>query len=358
MPPRMTRRGQGAIEFLLLLGVILAGLVGLANGPLKGAVQSVFGQSVEQVDLASAHLSSRLVPWADQREQEQPGAEDEEEPEGDEPIVLAGGPGISAPPTSTPSSPDVDWPSGGGGGGGGGSTGSSGGSSGGSGGTVAGPRPPSAPLAPPVTTTPPTGLNLAEPTAGELDLITSAANLLLTAAVPFELFDFSHNATVSYTSADIINNLSLFGADILSGDLLFTDGALAEVRFSTADDGTVVPAAGVFLIFDRTVLANFSTEMVASVFAHEGWHVTQVYTGIIDDRTNYPRVVDIEYEAFVAGGAVWNAVKGGQTEPSLDAGAACVAQGEARCKEILATDFGYPTGLRQAALPHGTVDVF
>jgi hypothetical protein len=136
----------------------------------------------------------------------------------------------------------------------------------------------------------------------------------------------------------------------LVADLVNTIEALAAVFFGVTPTGRFDAAAGVQLIWDAAWLNGATTEMVAAVLAHEGWHVTQLFTGIHDDFTHYPRVIDVEYEAFVAGTAAWDTLKGSQRELTLDAGSACVAQGEARCKEILATDFGYPIGPR----PHSS----
>ena len=124
-------------------------------------------------------------------------------------------------------------------------------------------------------------------------------------------------------------------------------GALAQVSYFVNADGTFAVSEGATLSFDQTWLATATKEMVAAVMAHESWHVHQLYNGISDDFINYPRVVDIEYEAFVAGAAVWNVQKGSQVEATLDAGSACAASGEARCKETLASSFGYSTGPRR-----------
>lgn len=171
--------------------------------------------------------------------------------------------------------------------------------------------------------------------------------MLLRSSVTFTLFDFATNQLVSRPVSEIVAGLVRNKVPILVGNLVETIQALAAVFFDTNPDGTFDASASVVLVFDRAWLASATKEMVAAVLAHEGWHTLQLFTGIHDDFTHYPRVVDIEYEAFVAGAAVWNGVKGNQSELSLDAGSACVAQGEARCKEILATDFGYPTGPRR-----------
>jgi hypothetical protein len=152
---------------------------------------------------------------------------------------------------------------------------------------------------------------------------------------------------VIHSVAEVLSSITQNGVPILVANLRETIGALAAVFSRLEPDGTFDRAASVQLVFDRTFLAAASQEIVAAVLAHEGWHVVQLFTGIHDDFTNYPRVVDIEYEAFVAGAVVWDAVKGSQLDRTLDAGSACVAQGEARCKEILATDFRYPTGPRR-----------
>ena len=67
--------------------------------------------------------------------------------------------------------------------------------------------------------------------------------------------------------------------------------------------------------------------------------------GVIE--RGFVRVEDTRIAAVGAGAAAWEALKGDQTESTLDAGSACVAQGEARCKEILSTDFNYGTGPRR-----------
>lgn len=182
------------------------------------------------------------------------------------------------------------------------------------------------------------------PTATEQEKIDAARALLLASAITFSLFDFPQGQFVTHAVASVINEVAKNGVPILIDNLL---GALAQVAFSVNADGTFHIAGGAILSFDRTWLATATTEAVAAVLAHEAWHVHQLFSGIHDDFVSYPRVVDIEYEAFVAGAAVWNAQKGSQVEANLDAGSACVASGEARCKETLASSFGYSTEPRR-----------
>ena len=188
-------------------------------------------------------------------------------------------------------------------------------------------------------------INATAPNAIEQALIDAARALLLASPVTFDLFDFSLGRVVTLSVAQVVNNIGLHGVPILVGDLTSL-GALAAVFFSENPDGTVDRSAPIRLVFDRATLVSSTKEVVAAILAHEGWHVNQKFNGVHDDRVHFPRVVDIEYEAFVAAAAVWNAIKDGQSNRTLDAGSACAASGEARCKEILATDFGYTTGPR------------
>ena len=190
------------------------------------------------------------------------------------------------------------------------------------------------------------GIIATDPTVDQRAIITAAQGILLQSALTFQLFDFSQGAMVTRSIADMANNVPRSGVPFLTANLFGPLGALAAVFNTLNPDGTVNIGEPVYLVFDRSVLATRTTEAIASIMAHESWHVNQIYNGIMNDFVNYPRVVDIEYEAFVVGTVVWNDIKGPQTERSLDAGAGCVAAGEARCKEILVTDFGYPTGPR------------
>lgn len=235
-------------------------------------------------------------------------------------------------------------PSGGAGGGGLGGGSRGGGAAGGSGGgsiPSGGPSPPV--FLPPETPSLPASA-FKEPNAQERQLIDDAIALLRNSSISFDLFDFASGQMVTHPIAKVLDAMVANGVPILVGTLL--PRALAAVFFFTNLDKTFDAAMPVNLVFDRTVLATSTKEMIAAILAHEGWHVQQLFTGIHDDFAHYPRVVDIEYEAFVAGAAVWNAIKGSQSDGTLDAGSDCVAQGEARCKEILATDFQYPTGPR------------
>jgi len=191
------------------------------------------------------------------------------------------------------------------------------------------------------------GVVASDPTATEQILLDAARNLLVTSPITFSLFDFSAGAMVSRAIAEIVNNVSVFGVPVLVADLLGTIGALAAVFSSIKSDGMFDASRPVYLVFDELVLATETKEVIAAIFAHEAWHVNQKFNGIHDDFVNFPRTVDIEYQSFVAGAAVWDTSKGAQTDDNLDAGSACVAQGEARCKEILASDFGYSTGPRR-----------
>ena len=196
-----------------------------------------------------------------------------------------------------------------------------------------------------MTPTAPSGSSSVTPTLTEQEKIDAARALLLTSAVAFTLFDFTTGQFVSHAVASVMNEVAKNGVPILVASL---SGALAQVsHLDLVADGTFYVAGGAELQVNRSWLSGATTAQLASVLAHEAWHVHQLFSGIHDDFVNYPREVDIEYEAFVAGAAVWNAIKGSQTEPNLDAGSACVASGEARCKETLATSFGYKTTPRR-----------
>ena len=176
-------------------------------------------------------------------------------------------------------------------------------------------------------------------------LIERAKQLLLDSRATFTLFDFMKGQVTTHTMAEIIDSSTEHGISIVLAD--FRRDTLGLVVSHTNPDGTFDAASPVTLVLNELWLEGATAERVAPVLAHEGWHVTQLFSGISDDFANYPRVVDIEYEAFVAGAAAWDDLKGSQSELTLDAGSGCVAAGEARCKEILATDFGYSVGPRQ-----------
>lgn len=196
-----------------------------------------------------------------------------------------------------------------------------------------------------MTPTAPSGSSASTPTLTEQEKVDAARALLLASDIMFSLFDFSQGQFVTHAIASVMNEVARNGVPILIANL---SGALAQVSYFVSTlDGTFAISEGAELHVDRTWLSGATTEELAAVLAHESWHVHQLYSGIMDDFVNHPREVDIEYEAFVAGAAVWNAKKGSQTEPNLDAGSACVASGEARCKETLHTDFGYKIGLRR-----------
>ena len=332
------RTGQGIVEYLVVIGAIILAILGLVL-PIGGGVQNVVDESIGGMDQA-AELLAQAPAWVAEREQE-PLAPDEEEEEEDA-SGLGVGPGFVPPPVDLA---DASMPGGGprGGGGGGGGGGGSGG--GGVSGSVSGATPPPFEPAPSVEEEPPSISNIGAATAAERDAIITAANLLLQSAITFQLFDFSVGAVLMHTAADIVRGLLAYPIQI---GMMDSTIALAAVRNFLNEDGTVKlpPEAPILLLFDRAWLAGATTEMIAAVLAHEGWHVTQIFTGIMDDFVHYPRVVDIEYEAFVASAAVWDTVKDGQSDPSLDGGSACVAMREARCKEMLATDIGYSTDPR------------
>ena len=335
-PPctRTRRTGQSGLELLLVLAVVVAVLIGFAGKPFLRTIGGLFEGGAQAVTNATEHMMPSLL---DNRTAAERAAAEKRK-------RLARAPGVPGGRAGGVGGVGVGG-GGGGGTGGGGPIGGAGGSGGGSvgGGGTGGGAPPTA--QPPVESGG-SALSVRAPTTAEATLINQAATLLATAAIPFQLFDFTQGITVTHTTDEIINTLLQHQIPILVGNLIAARGALAAVFFPKNLDGTVqVPPTA--LVFDSTLLARFTAEMVASVLAHEGWHIQQGFLGIMNDFTDYPRVVDIEYEAFVAGAAAWNALKGGQSERNLDAGAACVAQGEARCKEILATDFGYPTGPRR-----------
>ncbi len=328
------RSGQGTLELLLLLGAVVVGFLGMLGKPLVRVITGLYEQGGSTVRAAGERIKATAP--ADQLS----GETDAEDNDPRKKIARA-----FPPPQTVPGSPDIGGigggvggsGTGGGGGGGGGSVGGGGG--GGGGGT-------SPPTVPP-TGTGPGGITSTTraPTAVEAALINGAMALLTDNNITFSLYDFAFGGTISHTTAEVINRLVSSGVPVVVGTL---DGALAAVFSRVNSDGTV-QSPPAFLEFDQRVLSSFTSQMVATVLAHESWHVFQNVTGIMNDFTNYPRVIDIEYEAFVSGAAAWNALKGSQSEPTLDAGSACVASGEARCKEILATDFGYPSGSRRAS---------
>lgn len=321
------------LEYLIICTVIIAALLMLGR-MMGGGANRLLSESKQTIELAYGKLEE--APW----EREQTGLEDA----GD---AGAGSPGAGAPSGGSSSGPGVSGGVGGGGlgggggaggGTGGGGAGGSGGSGGGAGGGTGGGGPEGG-----GSGKVPGGASA--PDAAQQALIDAAKAVLRDVAATFALFDFIKGQFVTHTFAELVQLLDSSQIPILVDSLA---GALAEVRFSVNADGTLNPLMPVMLVFDSEWLAGKTAQMAATVLAHEGWHVAQLLQGIFDDFTHYPRVVDLEYEAFVAGAELWDAVKGTQSEPTLDAGAGCVAQGEARCKEILVTDFGYPTGTRQS----------
>lgn len=336
--PQRSVAGQAIIEYLVI-AVALIVVLTAAAGPIAQTVSDIFGGGAAKMGETPALIAS--MPFEGEHEQEDPAeaTAGREEDDDDDEIVLAGDPGSG--------SGGASGGSGGGNGGGGSGGGGGGGGSGGGGPSTDIPRADAPPTFPPpgddATGLPP---DLRSPTTAEQALIDAALAILSTAAITFALFDFDVGVMVAHTAAEIVSTLASNGISVEMGTL---GGALAAVfRQVNADGTTVLPPDGdIRLVFDIGWMAGRTAEMVASVLAHEGWHVAQAFNGTMDDFTNYPRVVDTEYEAFVAGAAVWDAVRGAQTEPTLDAGSDAVAQGEARAKEILATDFGYPTGSRR-----------
>lgn len=324
------RAGQGVLEYLLVLGVILVGLL-LFSGRLRGAVDRMIHRDAQVITRASKLLREQtgLEPIVE------PGEGEEEEPE--EPTVIAGLPpgGGAAGPAAGSGATGIEW-----GGGGGGSVVSPPARPGG----VSGPVAPAI-FSPPAARSP--DLVVESPSAGEQARIDAAKALLLASSVAFTLFDFAQGRLVTLAVSAVIQGLSEHGVQFIVGNLSDASHALAAVFSIThPQDGTFNADFPVFLGFDRAFLDRATTEVLAAVMAHEAWHVQQLYRGIADDVARYPRTVDIEYEAFVVESAVWNAHKGSQTDRNLDAGAVCVAAGEARCKEFLASDFGYLTCLR------------
>ncbi len=338
-----TTRGQAVIEFLVIVTAALVGLI-LARGPIAQSIGELFGLSGNRVEAASmtlAQATPEMAPWAGERAQE-----------GSTVVGTGRVPSDIASPPQTPTQPDTQpgkpapknkgpqWTDIGGGWGG--SDGGSGG--GGAVGTpkVPGDRPTTVSGAPQ-----PPEEQVHSLTPAQLALLNAAVQLLVNSDITFTLFDFVQGQSVDFAPGDIVREMIQRHIPVFVADLLNSIEALAAVFAEPREDGTVDLSKPVTMIFDETFLARSTKEMVAAVLAHESWHVHQLFSGIHDDFTNYPRVVDIEYEAFVAGAAVWNHVKGTRSSPALDAGSACVAAGEARCKEILATDFGYPSGPRR-----------
>ena len=321
--PRGVQTGQVLTELLLLLAAIFSAVMLLVT-PFARSITGLFAGSAERMERASATFGRAMV-----------GAPSLVEDEG--PVVVAAGPGYGPP--LGPSQPYVS---------GGTETGGIGGSGGGSGGSIGGGRIEGGGgggVGPTVIIPVSPTRTVRGASATEQALIDAARALLLASSVTFDLFDFSLGRVVTLSVAQIVNNIGRYGVPIFVGDLTGEE-ALAAVSYSEHSDGTLDRAAPIRLVFDRTALAAATKEVVAAILAHEGWHVNELFNGIHDDRRNFPRVVDIEYEAFVAAAGIWNAIKGGQSDVTLNAGSACVASGEARCKEILASDFGYPTGPR------------
>lgn len=291
------RRGQLLLELLLVMGAILLALV-LLRQPLVLGLRNLFGESAQAIGRAALAFHSLASP-------------------------------VVGPIQEGPQGPPLGGPAGVGGGG-----------------PIA-PRPPG-PLPAPGPGPGRPELVITLPNVIERALIDAAIALLRNSPITFTLFDFVQGMPVVRTMAGIVSELIARNIPIRVGNLGETIGALAAVFFDVNSDGTFNSAAPVQLVFDRNWLAQATKEMAATVLAHEGWHVFQLFNGIHNDFTNYPRVVDIEYEAFVAGDAAWKGLKGDQTDRALDRGSACVAAGEARCKEILVTDFGYSPGPRRS----------
>lgn len=96
------------------------------------------------------------------------------------------------------------------------------------------------------------------------------------------------------------------------------------VKFDPLDEGTVAqldPTADEIRINDG--LKEASPEVLAAHMAHEGTHV----------QWDAPNSIDQEYHAFKAEAAVWNKVKGDQTDTQCDAVSEMMARGEAEAEE-------------------------
>jgi len=158
--------------------------------------------------------------------------------------------------------------------------------------------------------------------------------------ITFRLFDFTTGSRVTRNASDLIDLLVQRSIPI-SVAILPDENEGARVTFATFGDGTVVlpPLALLTMTFNESWLEGRAAKQVASVLAHEAWHVFQLFNGIWNDFDNYPLTVDIEYEAFVVGAVVWNNFRNFQADSFLDAGSVCVAAGEATCKEILALSY-------------------
>lgn len=330
-PVRRPSTAQSGLELLLILAAVLAAVL-VFRKPLLDGLANVFGESGGTLQ-ASAKLIRAQAGMID------PGAVGA--PAG--PTSPATNPGEDEEPRTrrpgagTPTrTPPWGGESGGGGGGGGGSGG--GGATGGAGGGSGGVDIP--PEIPAIRRPPPASPGITTPTVAEKALLDTAKTLLLASSVTFSLFDFSTGGIVSHAVADVAAGLAAHGVPFLVGNLLRTSGALAEVLAYLDEKGQFLPELPVQMIFDREVLATYTAEAVAAIMAHESWHVEQLFSGIMDDYGNYPRTVDIEWEAFVAGAAVWDASKGNQSNRALDNASACVALGEGACKAVLAFSYG------------------
>ena len=328
------RAGQGVLELLLMLTAIIVGFVILLKPFSKGVKKSV-GTSGEVIEEASTKFREAFL--GDLARLPPQGQEETGSP-----------PGLDGSATGATGSPPGTGNLDGSGSSGGSGRGRTGGASGGgaTGGSSPPPGQPGPILGSGPIVTPPPGETL--PTPAQKALLDAARALALQSGLTFQLFDAATGQVVTHSIAQIINDLAQRGVSFLvDAGLISTAEALAGVVAAGNADGTFNRAVPVKMVFDQTFLANATKEKVAAVMAHEAWHVEQFFSGIHDDFTHYPRVVDIEYEAFVAGATVWNAVKGSQFDRTLDGGSAAVAQGEARAKEILVSGFGYPTGPRR-----------
>lgn len=322
----LTRRnGQAFVEYFSIIGVVLVALVG-AVVAFGDGIMNLFTGAGEQ----TAPITEQVFDMT---------PEQEEPPRGRRYGVSTGPSTVGTRPRTLAGAIGSGGGSGGTGGGGGGGTGGGGG---GPGGTAGGGGPiPSGPSSPVEFEIAP-GVFAHLPTNAERDVIMTVVNMLLRLNLEIEMMNLGTGELVTHTIRDIVAQVFRRGVRILTGDVL-SRGAYAEVWYSFNEDFEVM-SSPIYMVIDELVLTAATNEVIASIFSHESWHVHQALNGISEDFTNYPRQVDIEYEAFFVEAAVWETIKDGQT--AFDDVTQCIASGEAMCKEILATDYGYSTGLR------------
>ena len=100
----------------------------------------------------------------------------------------------------------------------------------------------------------------------------------------------------------------------------------AMVRFGPTDDDAIAhfdPARNEIVI--NETLQSASTGLLAAHLAHEGTHV----------QWDQPDSIDQEYHAFSAQAAVWNQVRGNETDEQCDRVSGMIALGEPRARRLI-----------------------